>query len=405
MSEMSSLQNANLTASHHYPDSDSEFVFSYRGQPFAAAVTSNCPAPTSTLIDFAMVRDFKMKMTDFKCQKFSFANQKLRIVGKISSFVQYVKDGTPLGQYKFSATVVRGLTQALDVDSIAGTKLVSQLTGQSGDAKPSPEPDAKPSAKSAAKPSAEPAANTSPKKCEDAAKSVPAAVPGVQPVAAPAAPPGLAQVPPAASAAPPAPSTPPRTPSTSSARSPRSPPGLSATPRHETSSGPASSAPKTGTEATIPVRRVLDGLQMSPFTSNIRALSDAFNDADMTRDVDEQLKILEDVDSDGDVDFDENEGSYSYKLSNGLRYTVGHGRHGCTRKKCPKTNFNKKRIPSNCGYHSQWALPEGFQHCGDRCKAAFCPCLRQYHSNTAAEVIENRRKREESTERMKREWK
>ena len=397
MSEMSSLQNANLTASHHYPDSDSEFVFSYRGQPFAAAVASNCPAPTSTLIDFAMVRDFKMKMTDFKCQKFSFANQKLRIVGKISSFVQYVKDGTPLGQYKFSATVVRGLTQALDVDSIAGTKLVSQLTGQSGDAKPSAEP--------AAKLSAEPAANTSPKKCEDAAKSVPAAVPGVQPVAAPAAPPGLAQVPPAASAAPPAPSTPPRTPSTSSARSPRSPPGLSATPRHETSSGPASSAPKTGTEATIPVRRVLDGLQMSPFTSNIRALSDAFNDADMTRDVDEQLKILEDVDSDGDVDFDENEGSYSYKLSNGLRYTVGHGRHGCTRKMCPKTNFNKKRIPSNCGYHSQWALPEGFQHCGDRCKAAFCPCLRQYHSNTAAEVIENRRKREESTERMKREWK
>ena len=180
MSEMSSLQNANLTASHHYPDSDSEFVFSYRGQPFAAAVTSNCPAPTSTLIDFAMVRDFKMKMTDFKCQKFSFANQKLRIVGKISSFVQYVKDGTPLGQYKFSATVVRGLTQALDVDSIAGTKLVSQLTGQSGDAKPSTEPAAKPSAKPAAKLSTERATKTSPKKCDDAAKSVPAAVPSVQ---------------------------------------------------------------------------------------------------------------------------------------------------------------------------------------------------------------------------------
>lgn len=142
---MSSFQNTNLTTSHHYPDADSEFVFSYRGQPFAAAVTSNCPAPTSTLIDFAMVRDFKMKMTDFKCQKFSFANQKLRIVGKISSFVQYVKDGTPLGQYKFSATVVRGLTQALDVDSIAGTKLVSQLTGKPEDTKPSPVLDTEPS--------------------------------------------------------------------------------------------------------------------------------------------------------------------------------------------------------------------------------------------------------------------
>ena len=185
---MSFFQNANITASHHYPDADSEFVFSYRGQPFAAAIASSCPAPTSTLIDFAMVRDFKMKMTDFKCQKFSFANQKLRIVGKISSFVQYVKDGTPLGQYKFSATVVRGLTQALDVDSIAGTRLVSQLTGKSEDVKPSPEPAAKPSPKPAAKtspelaaePSSESATKTSPK-CDDAAEIVPAAVPGVQP--------------------------------------------------------------------------------------------------------------------------------------------------------------------------------------------------------------------------------
>ena len=411
MPEMSFFQNANITASHHYPDADSEFVFSYRGQPFAAAIASSCPAPTSTLIDFAMVRDFKMKMTDFKCQKFSFANQKLRIVGKISSFVQYVKDGTPLGQYKFSATVVRGLTQALDVDSIAGTRLVSQLTGKSEDVKPSPEPAAKPSPKPAAKTSPELAAEqssesatkTSPK-CDDAAEIVPAAVPGVQPVATP----GLAQdppVPPAASAAPPAPSTPPRAPTTSSARSPRSPPGFPATPQHQASSFPASTTTDTKTEATIPVQRVLDGLPMSPFTANIRALAEAFNDADMTRDVDEQMKILEDVDSDGDVDFDENEGSYMYKLTNGLRYTVGHGRHGCTRKKCPKTNFNKKKIPSNCGYHPQWALPEGFQHCGDRCKAAFCPCLRQYHSHTPAEIAENRKKDEEERLKIEKEWK
>ena len=53
----------------------------------------------------------------------------MRILGKVSTYVQYVKDGTPIGQCQFTATVVRGLTQSLDADSIAGAKLVSKLTG------------------------------------------------------------------------------------------------------------------------------------------------------------------------------------------------------------------------------------------------------------------------------------
>ena len=393
MSTSNYLKTEKVTLSHQYPDSDTEFVFAFKGQPFASAVTNS--TPTSTLIDFGMVRDFKMKMTDFKCQKFTFANQKLRIVGKVSSFVQYIKDGAPIGQYKFAATVVRGLTEALDVDSIAGIKLVSQLTGKSEDAKPSPvldakpspEPDVKPDVKPSSEPDAKPVTKASPKKCEDASQSVPAAVPGVQPIAAPAAPPGPAQVPPvppAAGATAVAPSTPPRTSPSAAARSPRSPrspPGFPATPQHAASLPAASCATETRAEATIPVQRVMDGTPLSPFSANVMALSETFNDADLVRDKDEQMKILEDVDSDGDVDFDEDEGSYIYRFTNGLQYTVGHGRHGCSRKKCPKTNLNKKKTPSNCGYHPQWALPDGFRHCGDKCKAAFCPCLRLYHGH------------------------
>ena len=128
---------------NYFEPSVYRFVFAFKGQPFASAVTNS--TPTFTLIDFGMVQDFRMKMRDLKCQKFTFANAKLRIVGKVSSFVQYIKDDAPIGQYKFASTVVRGLTEALDVDSIAGTKLVSQLTGKPEDTKPSPVLDTEPS--------------------------------------------------------------------------------------------------------------------------------------------------------------------------------------------------------------------------------------------------------------------
>ena len=118
-----------------------------------------------------------MKMTDLKCQRFSFGGQKtMRILGKVSTYVQYVKDGTPIGQCQFTATVVRGLTQSLDVDSIAGAKLVSKLTGTEAGKVESPKQKKK--------------AKTSPKKdvlerkCEDnavaAAPSVPGVVPGAR---------------------------------------------------------------------------------------------------------------------------------------------------------------------------------------------------------------------------------
>ena len=99
----------------------------------------------------------------------------MRIIGKVATFVQYVKDGTPMGQYYFSATVVRGLTNCLDVEAIAGTKLVSHLTGSPVDVKETPSPKRKKTRTSPKKDSAE-------RKREDAALCVPAAVPGVEAV-------------------------------------------------------------------------------------------------------------------------------------------------------------------------------------------------------------------------------
>ena len=351
--------------SHHYQEEDKEFVFAFRGQPFATTISSNNPTPT-TLIDFSLVRDLKMKMTDLKCKRFTYANQKMRILGQITHFVQYVKDGAPMGQCKFSATVVRGLTQALDVDSIAGTKLVSKLTGTS-DQPASADDKASPTNKRA---------KVSPKKDVTKATSVPASVPGIQPVDPP---PGVAAVPtvPAAAsntplapsmlprASPPAPRTPPRASPPAAARSP--------------SSSPGSPTTSPSTEASIPVRRVRHGKPLSPYSANIMALSEAFADADLHRDENEQIWALEEVDEDGYLGENGYGGECTYTLTNGLQYSVNHGRHGCSLKKCPQSNFSKKPMFHNCGYHSQWALPDDFKPCGDRCMAAFCPCLRLYH--------------------------
>ena len=134
------LNNEDVTLCHHYQDADKEYVFVYKGQPFATSVLSSGPIPHNTLIDATLVRNLKLKMTDFKCQRFNFAGQNMRCVGKVSTFVQYVKDGMPLGQFLFSATVVRGLTECLDVESIAGPKVAAHLTGSTEGAKGTPSP-------------------------------------------------------------------------------------------------------------------------------------------------------------------------------------------------------------------------------------------------------------------------
>ena len=343
--------------SHNHQEEDKEFVFAFRGQPFATTIPSSNPTPT-TLIDFSLVRDLKMKMTDLKCKRFTYANQKMRILGQVSHFVQYVKDGAPMGQCQFSATVVRGLTQALDVDTIAGTKLVSKLTGTSD--KPASE-DGKVSP-----------TNKKAKKDVTKATSVPASVPGIQPVKPP--PEVASAVPAAASNTPLAPSMLPR----ASPPAPRTPPRASPP---AAARSPSSSTGSPTTEARIPVRRVRHGKPLSPYSANIMALSEAFGDADLQRDENEQIWALEEVDEDGYLGENGYGGECTYTLTNRLQYSVNHGRHGCSLKKCPQSNFSKKPMFHNCGYHSQWALPDDFKPCGDRCMAAFCPCLRLYHGH------------------------
>ena len=370
---MSTNNNEDVTLCHHYQDADKEFVFVYKSQPFATSVLSSGTAPNNTLIDASLVKEFKLKMSDYKCQRFNFMGQKLRCLGKVSTFVQYVKDGMPLGQFLYSAIVVRGLTNCLDVEAIAGAKLVSHLTGSPVDTKGTPSPKRK-------------KAKTSPKqknmerKCEeDAAPSVPAVVPGVQPAtparSVPAAVPGIEAVNrPEVSHVDPSP--PPLTP-----RRHNQPPPPPSPPGFPTPKFPRPNLCVVHSPPRFPVK--VQQLQLSPLSSNIHVLDDEYWGAD-EKPYHEEMRTLE---TNGNQDsryfhcqldeLDNREFAFTKVTAMDVAYDYwsGHGRNKCS----PECLNEEGHLPNNCGFHSQFKFPAGFKICSEKCRGAFCVCLRSYH--------------------------
>ena len=352
---MSFNKNENFTLCHQYPNTDKEYVFVFKGQPFATSTSSSGPTPDTTLIDATLVKQFKMKITDYKCLRFNFLGQQMRNIGKVSTFVQCVKDGMPIGQFPFTATVVRGLTDCLDVDCIASTKLVSQLTGSSQDDKESPKRKK---------------VKTSPKlkkdnlevKSEDAAPSVVAAVPGVEAVIRPEVSHGD-QSPPLL--------TPPRQ---TNHMPPASPPGFP-TPKF-----PRPNLCVPYSPPRIPAK--VQQLQLSPLSSNIHLLDDEYWGADV-KPYYEEMRTLEvngaqdsryeycQLDELGNREFDFTKVT---AMDQAYDYWSGHGRNKCT----PECLNMEGHLPNNCGFHPQFQFPAKFRICSEQCRGAFCVCLRSY---------------------------
>ena len=149
---MSTNTKNKLTLCYQYGNEDLEYVFCCRGRPFSSLESPHLPTPTSTLIDYRLVKDIGLKMTDLQCKKFYFAGHKMRILGKISTTVQCIQDGFVAGNFQMKALVVLDLAQNLDSDSIVGSKMSSQLSNKtSPQGRPSPPqtpPQGRPSAKS-----------------------------------------------------------------------------------------------------------------------------------------------------------------------------------------------------------------------------------------------------------------
>jgi len=341
-------------------------VFSCRGRPFTSMISKTFSTPTSTLIDYELVKDLQIKMTDLQCKKFSFAGFKMRILGQICTAVQCIKDGFVSGTFQLTATVVLDLAKNLDTFSVAGKKLASLLSPTTtSTASPSPKTQARTSAPSTpetASPSAQAKTSASPppkRATTSAQKGRPSpTTPSPPSKKTPTTPDPVSS-----------PSSPPSTINHVSLRPLSSPPGFP-TPMFVNPQFRNKNA-YTQQNVCLSVRAI--NLQKSPLSSKLEFLDETFKGADKMTSCDEKQTLRDNFQ---DAEFREiMDGSFLMETSSGLRYRTGHGEYKCT-PNCFMLHGNGPRgVPNNCGFHQQWLFPAGFKPCGSNCRGAFCTCL------------------------------
>ena len=180
----------------NYPDMR-EYVFSCKGRPFAMMSSQRIPVPTLSLIDFNLVQELGLKMTEIQCSKFTFAGIKLRILGKIHQTVQCVKNGKLEGNIHVKANVIENLSATFDSHSIAGAKMTKLLSSAAEEEEPpaqalsSSPPPTTPSRGKGTRPRKEPCCSCSP---APSSPSTPPSSPSPAP-AGQSSPPGFPPVP------------------------------------------------------------------------------------------------------------------------------------------------------------------------------------------------------------------
>ena len=115
------------TLSNKYPNLEVEYIFACKGRPFGCLTSPHIPTPSSTLMDYNLVKDLGLKMYDLQYQKFSYCGQKLRILGRVSISVQTIHDGLASGSFHLKANVILDLNKSVDCECVAGVKLSSRL--------------------------------------------------------------------------------------------------------------------------------------------------------------------------------------------------------------------------------------------------------------------------------------
>ena len=56
-----------FTTSYSYGLNGKEYVFSRKGRPFAAQVSPHLPTPTSSLLDYDLVKKLGLPLVDIQC--------------------------------------------------------------------------------------------------------------------------------------------------------------------------------------------------------------------------------------------------------------------------------------------------------------------------------------------------
>jgi hypothetical protein len=132
-----------ITACNLGQNGEKEFVVACKGRPFSILTSPLLPVPTVTYLDYDLVRDIKLRMSSLQCRKLFYGGEKLRILGQISTTVQCIIDGSPLGNIQMKCLVVEDLKKHFNTHGIAGDKLHKKLVGQHAEmfpAKASTEP-------------------------------------------------------------------------------------------------------------------------------------------------------------------------------------------------------------------------------------------------------------------------
>ena len=354
-------QAADPTLKYNYANNEEEYVFCVKGRPFPCLVSPLLPTPTSSLVDYGLVRDIGLKMSDLQCAKFSFGGHKMRILGKVSITVQCIHDGVSSGTFHIKGNVVLDLAKNFDTECIAGSKMKCLLMrGQSSTHSPSTgSTSSLPRASPTATPG-RPSAPSSPGRPSPPPPGRPSPPPPGRPSPTP---PGRPSPTPPGRPSPTPPSSPGRT-------TPRSPPGFPSTPQHQVQPHhhqPSHNSPH------IAVSICGQSSLMSPLAANIQVLQTVFRDADVQPNLIKERLALFECDPDGEIEVD-NDGNNNFYLSEGYIYQSGHGREKCSMIQC----LNANDVPNNCGFHQQFLFPMWFQSCGPLCRGGFCPCLRSY---------------------------
>lgn len=323
------------TLCNKYANQDQEFVFCTKGRPFGCLVSPHLPTPSSSLIDFNLIRDAGMKMSELQYTKLSFAGQKFRILGKISVTVQTIHDGLASGNYHLKASVVLDLMKHLDVECVAGKKMTEQLQKTNLNCTSS---------------SSTPCLGAS-DLSSDSATSTPRSSPR--------------RSPPPCSRSPTA--TPPRAAAPPASPRPSSPPGFPVQPQYPKPKQPQNRPPE------IRVSMLTNQVNPKVRSCNLHALEETFYNADIMPDVNKELRALHEADPDGRVSVGDDQ-IMTFVTTGGLRYEMGHGRNRCHPARCQES----AHPANNCGYHKQWLIPYGFTICGEYCKGAFCMCINDY---------------------------
>ena len=118
-----------ITACNLGQNGDAEYIVACKGRPFSILTSPQLPTPTVNYVDYGLIRELNLKITDLQCSRLFYGGEKLRVLGKVATSVQCIVDGSPFGNIYFKAHVVEDLKKMFNTHGIASEKLRKRFTG------------------------------------------------------------------------------------------------------------------------------------------------------------------------------------------------------------------------------------------------------------------------------------